>query len=314
MPRTRVPRGLELRLIDRIDGRMGAVLLVSLAVHLGGFAYFKYARAEAIPEDEPIREAWQALPQAAPAPLIRPTTPAATPLPPATPPRTDPGPGRAGGEGHGNGHVARSVGGSGGPAGPPPVLAILSGKKNGTGGIPLDPGVGLENGLVNVGRDRVAIGGDVPGAAPSFTPGVIAPAPDGPPIPTPKGPGRTGSGIDESPTAAPPASAAPSPAPAPGVPDPERIAEIVRDASASRAFRCYERVAKTRPDLGGKVLLELSLGVDGRVKDVVVAGFDDDIDRCIDNDARAWRFPRLAQAATFELTLILRNGTTSVSR
>jgi hypothetical protein len=96
----------------------------------------------------------------------------------------------------------------------------------------------------------------------------------------------------------------------------EPITELTPDAVLARIMNLYMRGLKAchrlslerSPQNKGKVALRFSVVSSGRVTDATVAGWDPELDRCIEGEIVAWTFPHSVKAAkphTFQIKLAL---------
>jgi hypothetical protein len=75
--------------------------------------------------------------------------------------------------------------------------------------------------------------------------------------------------------------------------------------------RCHRELLKRDSSAGGTVTLRFAVGETGRVVRVRASGFDDGVDRCIEQRAGAWRFgvPKdedgEPSSAEFKISLVL---------
>jgi TonB family protein len=73
----------------------------------------------------------------------------------------------------------------------------------------------------------------------------------------------------------------------------EELQNFFREYSAATR-ECYERQLKKNPSLQGRVMLRLTIGSDGSVAEADVQGEtlrDDQVNACIENRVRGWKFP-----------------------
>ncbi|MGE0399222.1 MAG: AgmX/PglI C-terminal domain-containing protein [Kofleriaceae bacterium] len=59
---------------------------------------------------------------------------------------------------------------------------------------------------------------------------------------------------------------------------------------------CYEQRLKYKPHLGGKVLVELTIGGDGKATRIHTRGFDEELDRCLCEKLSEIQFETLSGA------------------
>jgi hypothetical protein len=91
--------------------------------------------------------------------------------------------------------------------------------------------------------------------------------------------------------------------------DPETFERTLKGRPYSDSLACYTRVLKTNPTIGGKVEINLTVGIGGNVTRISVNGFNGDVDACIEAAARrGWRFPKPEEASTFDFSFIFRKA------
>jgi hypothetical protein len=288
-----LPPALRLRLRDRVDPYMAAVVLFSLLAHAGTIGWLA-GRDTPLPP-EPI-EAYDVfthplLPLAPPTHIVQvaagtlPGVPNAAPAPlPSSSPR----------------HPAS-------PAAPP----SLASPEDARGVIDLlghagkDPGrfrdvTGLTDGLHRLGDRGLPLADARP--ASTLTPGgtigaghdLHAAGPDDHLGDTRPAPGH------EDPLGH---IVLPRPAPEPGSDrTAEGVYERIRRSYFGRVQKCYEGVLKRDAALRGRVDVTLTIGARGQVVAASAHGFDASLGDCIEADARRWRFDAPeGDPSTFEL-------------
>lgn len=126
-------------------------------------------------------------------------------------------------------------------------------------------------------------------------PSVEAPPRSPTPPGTPSGPGApTASGSTTEPTGAPAPPPAPGDEPPRGSLPPEAIRSVVRDALPELRF-CFEWQLSLHPELGGRLVMELTIDEDGVVSSAHVAEdllADETVSRCFSHVIGQLRFPR----------------------
>lgn len=55
--------------------------------------------------------------------------------------------------------------------------------------------------------------------------------------------------------------------------------------------RCYEAALEAHPDIGGKLIARWEVLADGRTNDVRATGVHPEVERCVADEIRTWRFP-----------------------
>ncbi len=92
---------------------------------------------------------------------------------------------------------------------------------------------------------------------------------------------------------------------------PEDVLRRIQQIYMDGLKRCHRELLKRDPTAGGTVTLRFAVGETGRVVRVKAAGFDDGVDRCIEQRAEAWRFgvPKDEDgeptSAEFKISLVL---------
>ncbi|WP_428267995.1 AgmX/PglI C-terminal domain-containing protein [Haliangium sp.] len=71
---------------------------------------------------------------------------------------------------------------------------------------------------------------------------------------------------------------------------PQDVLRRIQQVYMKGLTRCHRELLKREPGAGGTVTLRLTVGETGRVTRVKARGFDDGVDRCIEQRAGAWRF------------------------
>jgi hypothetical protein len=84
--------------------------------------------------------------------------------------------------------------------------------------------------------------------------------------------------VDEEPTAV-------------GAVDKDAVRRTVRGRLATLQS-CYERVLLGNPGIGGRVLVTFTIEIDGTPHDVAASGVHPDVETCVAETFRAFRFPR----------------------
>jgi hypothetical protein len=89
--------------------------------------------------------------------------------------------------------------------------------------------------------------------------------------------------------------------------DPAKVAARIKNQYFRGVKQCYDRTARGRPNLGGRVDVRFVIGPDGKVQKANVDGFDPGVDACIQGQARNWKFDRPAGgSAEFSIPFMLR--------
>jgi hypothetical protein len=92
---------------------------------------------------------------------------------------------------------------------------------------------------------------------------------------------------------------------------PEDVLRRIQQIYMDGLKRCHRDLLKRDPTAGGTVTLRFAVGETGRVVKVKASGFDDGVDRCIEQRAEAWRFgvPKDEDgeptSAEFKISLVL---------
>lgn len=92
---------------------------------------------------------------------------------------------------------------------------------------------------------------------------------------------------------------------------PEDVLRRIQQIYMDGLKRCHRELLKRDPSAGGTVTLRFAVGETGRVVRVKASGFDDGVDRCIEQRAGAWRFgvPKDEDgeptSAEFKISLVL---------
>jgi TonB family protein len=96
--------------------------------------------------------------------------------------------------------------------------------------------------------------------------------------------------------------------------DPAEVARTIRARYLSGIKLCHQRVLKVEPTAGGRVTIRFTVAASGRVTETSVRGFDGRVDDCIRALALRWRFaaPRKSDGAPtqaeFQVPVILKPG------
>ncbi len=95
--------------------------------------------------------------------------------------------------------------------------------------------------------------------------------------------------------------------------DPAAVAKRVRKRYLGGIRRCHQRALVGNPEATGKVVVEFTVGLTGRVTRASVAGFDASVDKCIKSLATRWHFstPRAGgkpTSASFSIPLLLKKS------
>ncbi len=93
--------------------------------------------------------------------------------------------------------------------------------------------------------------------------------------------------------------------------DPAAVAKRVRKRYLGGIRRCHQRALVGNPQAHGKVVVEFTIGLTGRVTRASVTGFDTAVDKCIKSLAARWHFstPRAGgkpTSASFSIPLLLK--------
>lgn len=92
---------------------------------------------------------------------------------------------------------------------------------------------------------------------------------------------------------------------------PEDVLRRIQQIYMDGLKRCHRELLKRDPAAGGTVTLRFAVGETGRVVRVKASGFDEGVDRCIEQRAEAWRFgvPKDEDgeptSAEFKISLVL---------
>lgn len=92
---------------------------------------------------------------------------------------------------------------------------------------------------------------------------------------------------------------------------PEDVLRRIQQIYMDGLKRCHRELLKRDPSAGGTVTLRFAVGETGRVVRVKASGFDEGVDRCIEQRAEAWRFgvPKDEDgeptSAEFKISLVL---------
>ena len=91
--------------------------------------------------------------------------------------------------------------------------------------------------------------------------------------------------------------------------EPSRVKRKIQAAYMDGLERCHKELLKRAPKAKGTVTLKFMVGPTGRIARVLAKGFDQTLDRCIEKQAKSWRFAAPkdedgdATDATFKLSL-----------
>lgn len=97
--------------------------------------------------------------------------------------------------------------------------------------------------------------------------------------------------------------------------DPDAVARKIRSRYLGAIKRCHERALKRDPKIGGRIDLQFTVSISGKVtKSRVKRGFDAEVDSCVLKLSRKWRFAAPKDddgnptSATFVIPLVLKAG------
>lgn len=333
-PKPQLPRSVRGRLLDRIDPWMAVILLVSFMAHTGFGLYLYYADMPAPPQPDEVPDRF------AKGILERPivlekkkveATSASSTVAEAPSEGIEEAPQKkedGGGGGDRKKEPKEEPGGGGGPpdqaavaqkVGNTALFKVLGAKTQGGSGRFVDVTGGknttgdLDKGLANVGRSGASLGlpGDGAGGLGGGTRGGGTGE-----IGTGKhvgvsGPSGAGAGagrkieeeirVDVSTGRIEDIEA--------GGLDPNKVAATIKSRYAGGVRQCYQRALKSNPKLQGKLVVGFTVGPAGNVTKVEVRGFDAEVDDCVAQQARRWRFDKPEDGtAEFEFPFILRPG------
>jgi hypothetical protein len=294
-PAPRLPKSVRGSLGSRIDPVMTAVLVFSFLAHTGFGAWVygmdvpREPQAEQAPEAYavktiPIPRMSEALPEAE---GRGPTAPAPAPASkkPGRKPSAEPGVEEF--------HVGETA-----------LIKVL-GRKSGEGGRFVDVTGGKEVGenlgrSLERGKDRKVEAPELLGPGErKISDGAVS-GPVGPSEPTGVGP-RTGEEIV-------PDGEVQTPEPIAGGIDPAEVMATIKTRYYRGIAECYRLTLKKDAKAGGKLILGLGIGAGGRVTRVDVQAFDRDLEQCVEDRARTWRFASGKDGDEVVVPILLRPG------
>jgi hypothetical protein len=305
VPQVQLPRGVRMRLVDRIDPYMAAVALFSLLVHgvAIGWLHGKDSKRLVVDWASEQRGSLQHRFEPVPLPVFPPdegpiTAPAGNvPLAP-----TAPGPVTSTPRGG-----AREPGKPVDPNAVRGVIAVVGSQGDGrfedvTEG--KNPGGELQAGIDRARRDGTQVTVLGPGGVRGPDTGTLGPS-DGPPIVKgPTGPRDTKVKVGEEDVGI--IEPKPPEPLDPGDLDAEAVYAKMK-AYRGQIQKCYSDALKRDGALKGRVDVTLTIGVSGNVTAVEADGFDAGMDACIEAGARSWRFAKPpAGSATFRFPFAFR--------
>jgi hypothetical protein len=91
--------------------------------------------------------------------------------------------------------------------------------------------------------------------------------------------------------------------------DPGKVATTINGRYKTGVIKCYQTELKRNPTLAGKVNIAFTVGMTGKVIKAKASGFPDaNVERCIEDYARTWRFDKPESDASFEIPFVLRKA------
>lgn len=73
--------------------------------------------------------------------------------------------------------------------------------------------------------------------------------------------------------------------------DKDVVKRVVKD-NLMKLQLCYEQTLLEHPGIEGKVVVRFTIGIEGSVSDVAAAGIHPDVERCVTERFRSFRFPK----------------------
>jgi hypothetical protein len=73
--------------------------------------------------------------------------------------------------------------------------------------------------------------------------------------------------------------------------DADRVLMKIMSAYMAGMKRCYRDELKVDPTAQGKIVLELTVGENGRISSATATGFEAGVSSCVQTQMAAWRFP-----------------------
>ncbi len=313
-PRPSLPASVRGRFLDRIDPYLGVILAFSLVIHGSVWGYCRYVLKDPppLPPDQiPDQFASVTIKQ----PPAAPPTPEKGELPKeeekkdAAKEKSDDKPKEKPRPQTGDDGSKASVEQKVASAAPIRVLKTLGAKGN-AGGIATSDKEGWEdlgNGLAHVGNGEVVatVGTSGQSTRGTGTETEVATGTGAGKVKGPAGPAQTGVAKVEHEVKGGGNAGKIEDIESGGL-DPDKVATTIKNRYQSRVIACYQRALKTNQGLGGKVVVSFTVGPAGSVIKASAEGFDDGVDRCIEQEARTWRFEKPEGQATFEIPFVLR--------
>jgi len=97
--------------------------------------------------------------------------------------------------------------------------------------------------------------------------------------------------------------------------DPDAVARRIRSRYLAGIQRCHERALKRDPKIGGRIDLQFTVSIAGKVTGAKIkSGFDSEVEECIKGLTKTWSFPAPKDdsghptSATFVIPLVLKAG------
>ncbi len=97
--------------------------------------------------------------------------------------------------------------------------------------------------------------------------------------------------------------------------DPDAVARRIRSRYLAGIQRCHERALKRDPKIGGRIDLQFTVSIAGKVTGAKIkSGFDAEVETCIKGLTKTWSFPAPKDdsghptSATFVIPLVLKAG------
>jgi hypothetical protein len=295
-PAAKLPKSVRGSLGGRIDPMMAAVLVFSFLVHTGFGAWVvgmdvpRQVQAEEVAEEYAVRTIPIPMPRIVePSPSASPSEGSGPPAPASKKPGRKP---------------SVEAGVTEFDANDTALIKVL-GRKGGTGGRFVDVTGGKEVGeslgrSLERGKERNVAAPELIGPGDRNISGGVISGPVGPSDPMGVGP-RTGEEIVPDGEVLPPE-------PIVGGIDPAEVMATIKSRYYRGIAECYRLTLKKDGKASGKLVLGLGIGASGRVTKVDVKAFDRDLEQCVEDRARTWRFASGKDGDEVEVPILLRPG------